>query len=230
MVKRPFISFSGYLIHLNHDKIYILASDLQRCFVDRNKRIKYITEERDKLNNLAIEADLQLLGVETYNFVTFGRPGSGKSAFITTNFSVLYEEYIMIAAISNSQVSFTQNISRFPLNKNQTFIGKDVFGFSEDNFKDVLDQLLAGQLVDRYKQGEPRKGPNVVNNPSINDMIHVVVMVMDSTNLDKKMIMSEYIEYIKLFQAQGIYLFFIFILFYYLLKRLCSSGNFDENR
>ena len=186
---------------------FIIASDLQRSFVDKNRRIKYITEERDKLNNLTIENDLHLFGVLSYNFLLWGRPGSGKSTFVNTNYSTLREGYMMIAACSTAQASFTQNITRFPINKNQTFIGEDVYGFSGDNFKGILDLVWSGQLIDGYKQGEPLKAQNLISSPNINDMIHVVVLILDSTDIDKKMIVSEYVEYVKLFQAQGFFFY-----------------------
>lgn len=141
--------------------------------------------------------------MEAINFLCFGRPGSGKSAFVNTVLAVLSERFMMVAESSDSQESVTQTINRYEINMNKTLVCRDVFGFSNDNFKEILQQLLNGELKDGFKQGDILEGQKRVTNPTINDKVHAVVFMMDATNIDKKQIIVNYKEYITNFKNRG---------------------------
>jgi len=154
---------------------------------------------------MIIDPELQLFGVNKLNILLFGRPGSGKSAFINSIASTLINNYVELASTSAAQESFTQHISQIPINENQNLMVIDVFGFSDDNFnKQLLDLLVKGQLKDGYKQGDPLDPKSLINSPLISDEIHAVLFVMDATNIDKKMVTSDYVKYIKEFQSRGL--------------------------
>ena len=87
----------------------------------------------------------------------------------------------------------------------------DVFGFSDDNFtKQLLDLLVKGQLKDGYKQGDALDQNSLVHVPLISDEIHAVLFIMDASNVDKKMVTSDYVKYIKEFQSRGILIIFFY--------------------
>lgn len=157
------------------------------------------------MKNLVMDPELLLFGVTKLNILCFGRPGSGKSAFINSSASTLIDKYFEVAPTSAAQVSFTQHITGIPINNNQNIIFIDVFGFSDDNFtKHLLDLLVKGQLKDGYKQGDALDQKSLVNAPLISDEIHAVLFIMDASNIDKKMVTSDYVKYIKEFQSRGI--------------------------
>lgn len=79
---------------------------------------------------------------------------------------------MMLAKSSDSQKNITQTIKRY-----ETLVSRDAFGFSGDNFKEILPQLLNCEVKDNFKQGETleqhsrpviRQNINLKNKSSLN--------------------------------------------------------------
>lgn len=140
-----------------------------------------------------------------------GKPGFGKSSIINTMISMQREHYQNSAAVATQDTSFTRVILGYQININKTLIFKDSFGFENNNYKAIMDLLLDGQLVDGYEIDKPIQ-KNQIHNNNINDKIHVVALVMDSTNLDKKSVMNEYAEFAQELIKKGFFSLFSYFI------------------
>lgn len=173
-------------------------------FTNEAKRKDFVANMKNSLDNFEIPLDLkEFFGCEKLNMLEMGRPGSGKSAGINSMASTLHESFIQKASTSSSQESHTQHKLSYPLNSVRTIFGIHIFGFSGDNFLSLLQIILEGRLRNNYKKGDILSSENQNFSPTINDQIHAVVFVMDTTNLDKKMVVEEYEKMIRLVQNYG---------------------------
>lgn len=197
----------------------------------------FIEFQKNQLNKFALEKNLKIFGIKRINILLFGSTGSGKSSSINTFLSTLRTEFIFKALTSSSQISFTQKFSHYCLNQAKSIYLWDIFGFSGDNFKTIIDLLILGQLKDGFKQGDSIAGNKINNLPTINDQVHAIVFVIDSTNLELKDTLAEYVDHIKKIQQEVSYLFLFFIkliikflILFYFLKALYSNCHFNKNR
>lgn len=191
-----------------HCYFFLSGSDLHKIFNDKDSK-RWIQDKNQEIQYLDIELDLsEYFHVECCNVLILGKPGFGKSSVINTMISMQGEYYKNVAAVATQDVSFTRHILGYQINLNKNLIFKDSFGFENGNYKAILELLLDGQLGDGHEIDKPIQ-KNQIHNNNINDKIHVVVLVMDSTNLDKKSVMNEYAEFAQDLTKKGFLLLFL---------------------
>ncbi|XP_060588661.1 interferon-induced protein 44-like [Ruditapes philippinarum] len=141
-------------------------------------------------NNLENIEPLTGIGLQHYNILLLGVIGAGKSSFYNTVATVFENKVKDIAPTAEELSSVTNEVHAYDiLNENGDKINiklLDIRGYEEERgYEHELDLILDGKIADGYEfpDKSPARDDIIITNtnPTINDQVHLVCLIVDST-------------------------------------------------
>lgn len=141
-----------------------------------------IIELKNEIINFALDPERNSSNCNKLNILLFSRFGAGKSSFLCSTSSSLEGSYCQTAAAGNGLDHATLEITKYLMYyKNPLIYIWDTFGWSEQNYTNLLPTVLNGRIPNNYKMKD--KLDNILANASFEDKVHAVIMFVEASSV-----------------------------------------------
>eukprot|EP00026_Physarum_polycephalum_P000431 Phypoly_transcript_00432.p1 GENE.Phypoly_transcript_00432~~Phypoly_transcript_00432.p1 ORF type:complete len:533 (+),score=108.98 Phypoly_transcript_00432:3173-4771(+) len=166
------------------------------------------------ISSMRPNSRLRKAGVTKYNLLFLGRMGAGKSSLLDSMASAINGQYTVLAPFRTSLETVTQTYMMYPLTRSakrepQIAIG-DIYGWSETNYKNLeLGYILGGNAKSGYTEiatgfrADKNLNPFFRPDPTFNDKIHAVIVVVSATTVGSTAEMSKLNEFYTFLTSAG---------------------------
>lgn len=171
----------------------LIEAPLAPILRDPQQRVEECKKWVASISRMRPNSRLRKAGVNRLNLLFLGRMGAGKSSLVDSMASAVTGQYTVLAPFRVSLETVTQTYKMYPLTRSKSREPQiciyDVYGWSETNYKNLeLGCMLNGQMKAGYTETvsgfmQEKNNPHYRTNPTYNDKIHGVIVVVSAATV-----------------------------------------------